>query len=91
MMADSKQENQIKWVGRGLLMKYHARSAVWWYYIRFCLPDGRRKTEKAGTTRAQADENLNASDGTDYREALGEEDLAAFAIQLCSAGEPNRG
>ncbi|MCP3996838.1 MAG: hypothetical protein GY722_17515, partial [bacterium] len=31
---------------------------MWWYYIRFCVPDGRRRTEKAGTTRAQAEKLL---------------------------------
>ncbi len=54
----ASEKKQIKWVGHGLFMKYHARSNVWWYYIRFCLPDGRRKTERAGTTRAQAEKLL---------------------------------
>ncbi len=57
-MTLASEKKQIKWVGHGLFMKYHARSNVWWYYIRFCLPDGRRKTERAGTTRAQAEKLL---------------------------------
>ncbi len=57
-MTLASEKKQIKWVGHGLFMKYHARSNVWWYYIRFCLPDGRRKTERGGTTRAQAEKLL---------------------------------
>ncbi len=54
----SPRSNKIDWIGRGLFKKFHSRTGVWWYYIRFCAPDGRRKTEKAGTTRAQAEKLL---------------------------------
>jgi len=53
--AGPQVKQKVQYVGKGVIRKYHARSGVWWYYARFALPDGRRRTEKAGTTRRQAE------------------------------------
>ena len=34
-----------------IFRKLHKRSGVEWYYVRFCLADGRRKVQKAVITQ----------------------------------------
>jgi integrase len=43
---------------RGIFKKRHARSDIWWFYVRYAVPGGRRRVEKAGTTRGQAERLL---------------------------------
>jgi integrase len=54
----SPDRNGRVWLDRGIFKKRHARRDIWWFYIRYGTNNGRRRVEKAGTTRAQADRLL---------------------------------
>jgi integrase len=56
----SPDRNGRVWLDRGIFKKRHARSGIWWFYVRYSAPDGSRRVEKAGTTRGQAERLLKA-------------------------------
>ena len=60
--------------------KLHKRSGIEFYYVRFGLPDGKRKVEKAGTTRDQARRLL--------RKRLGEVVSGTYRDPLTVANPP---
>jgi len=65
---------------RGLCRKLHRRTGVWFYYIRFKTPDGKRRLEKAGTSVKEARKKL--------KQRLGEVASGRFVDPRAARNQP---